>query len=84
MDLETTLGRIEAKLLLIALSRANWKKNQAAQLLRISYSKLRYKIQKYGIEARERARPIPKRFGSGVALKGERDYEAVSSVFAEG
>ncbi len=54
MDLVTTLDQMEAKLLLIALRRAKGKRKQAAQLLRLSCCKLRYKIHKHGIEAKER------------------------------
>ncbi len=56
MDLEITLDRIEAKLLLRALRRAKGKRKQAAQLLGLSYCKLRYKIQKHGIKVKERDR----------------------------
>ncbi len=50
LGLEEVMTRIEKKMIQQALVKANNSKMRAAELLRISFRSLRYKVQKYGIE----------------------------------
>jgi two-component system response regulator PilR (NtrC family) len=50
LDLDEYLGNIEKDILLKALERANGVRKKAAELLRISFRSMRYRLSKYGID----------------------------------
>ena len=49
LDLEEMMGDMEKDILLKALKRTHGSKKKAADLLRISFRSMRYKLEKYGI-----------------------------------
>ena len=49
LDIEARLADIERRILMNALKRTNGVRKDAADLLRISFRSLRYKLAKYGI-----------------------------------
>ena len=53
LDLQATLDQIEQRYIQLALARTGGVQTHAAELLRVSFRQLRYKLQKYG------ARPNP-------------------------
>ena len=61
MDLEATLHKIEAQLLIKALERTNGVQTRAATLLGLGYHEFRYKIQKHKLESLARSIAIPGR-----------------------
>ncbi|MEK7385091.1 MAG: sigma-54 dependent transcriptional regulator [candidate division NC10 bacterium] len=48
LDLQATLDQIEQRYIQMALSRTGGVQTRAAELLRVSFRQLRYKLQKYG------------------------------------
>lgn len=50
IDLEEEVGKLEKQLLLKALQRTNGEMKKAAELLRIPYRSIRYRLEKYGIK----------------------------------
>ena len=61
MDLEATLHKIEAQLLIKALERTNGVQKRAATLLSLGYHEFRYKIQKHKLESLARSIANPGR-----------------------
>ncbi len=53
VNLEDLVGALERTLLLKALERTNGVKKKAAKLLKISFRSMRYRLEKYGIDAKE-------------------------------
>ena len=66
LDLDATLDRMEQQYLRLALERTGGVQAKAAELLRMTFSQFRYKIQKHGLGRRAEkveltifARPLP-------------------------
>jgi two-component system response regulator PilR (NtrC family) len=51
IDLDELMNQLEKNLLLKALGETQGRKNKAAELLRISFRSLRYRLEKHGIDA---------------------------------
>ncbi len=49
IDLQTRLDEIEARYISEALQRTNYKMTEAAELLKMTFRQLRYKVEKYGL-----------------------------------
>jgi DNA-binding NtrC family response regulator len=54
LDLQATLDQIEQRYIQMALARTAGVQTRAAELLRVSFRQLRYKLQKYGTRAPSR------------------------------
>jgi two-component system response regulator PilR (NtrC family) len=50
LDLDAYLGAIERELLLKALERSNNVRTRAAELLKMSFRSIRYRLQKFGLD----------------------------------
>jgi two-component system response regulator PilR (NtrC family) len=48
--LEEVIDSLEKRIICFALEKSNQSRMRAAELLRVSFRSLRYKIKKYGIE----------------------------------
>ena len=53
VNLEDLVGALERTLLLKALEKTNGVKKKAAKLLKISFRSMRYRLEKYGIDAKD-------------------------------
>ncbi|HEY8370461.1 MAG TPA: sigma-54 dependent transcriptional regulator [Thermodesulfobacteriota bacterium] len=53
VNLEDLVGALERTLLLKALEKSNGVKKKAAKLLKISFRSMRYRLEKYGIDAKD-------------------------------
>ena len=53
IDLESTLEKLEKRLILDALKKAKGVRTEAAKLLHISFRSIRYKLDKYSISDKE-------------------------------
>ncbi len=69
VDFNDVIDRVETKLILEALDKTGWNKNQAARLLGLNRTTLIEKIKKKGLESQAslRVTPRPRALRSSIA-----------------